>query len=416
MSSELSTTMNSPAVLQLPLGARWLLRPLRLLQCGRLTLEFDDGHRVQVAGKQPGEHAVWRLHRPMRLMWRILRGGLIGLAEGYHAGDWSSPDLSSLLLLGAHNADAFEAHMQSSPLGRLVHRLRHRARPNTRRGSRRNIAAHYDLGNDFYRLWLDAGMTYSSALGLQAGVSLQAAQEAKYARLFDQLEARAGQNILEIGCGWGGFAEYAARQGAAVTGLTLSQEQLAFAQARMAEQGLDARVDLHLRDYREHDGRFDHIVSIEMFEAVGEAYWADYFRVVHDRLKPGGRAAIQVIVIDEAHYEGYLREPDYIQLYIFPGGMLPTERVFIEHAARAGLKLRDRLLFGEDYAATLAHWRARFEAEKDAVLAQGFDERFCRMWSYYLAYCEAGFRSRRIDVMQIVLEREEGGSCASCSV
>ncbi|MEW6445707.1 MAG: class I SAM-dependent methyltransferase [Pseudomonadota bacterium] len=404
MSAENIQTLRLP-VEQLPLAARWLARFLEGLEAGQLTIGFDDGATVRVQGRHPGPHAHWRLHHPARLLQRVAVAGDVGFAEGYHEGDWSTPDLSALLHLGAINMQAMDEQLRPGWVRRLLHRLRHGRRANDRRGSRRNIAAHYDLGNDFYRLWLDPGMTYSSALFTGADVDLEAAQESKYARLLGLLDARPGQHILEIGCGWGGFAQHAARQGLEVTGITLSREQWLYAGQRLHEAGLDHRAQVSLTDYRDQVGQFDHIVSIEMFEAVGEKYWPDFFRTVYERLAPGGRAAIQVIVIDEPHYARYRREPDYIQLFIFPGGMLPTCSLFMQGAEAAGLRVLDLALFGAHYADTLAAWRERFESRAEAVGALGYDERFRRMWSYYLAYCEAGFRAGRIDLMQIALEK-----------
>jgi cyclopropane-fatty-acyl-phospholipid synthase len=279
-------------------------------------------------------------------------------------------------------------------------------RRNSLRGSRRNIAFHYDLGNDFYRLWLDPSMTYSAALFDRPDESLEAAQERKYERMLAQLDASPGQHILEIGCGWGGFACHAASRGYRVTGLTLSREQLEYARKRVAQQGLSDRVELRLQDYRKLNERFDHIVSIEMFEAVGEAYWDTYFDTLRRSLKPGGRASLQVITIDEGRFESYRRRADFIQKYIFPGGMLPSVEAFTRHACANGLKLERLDMFGLDYARTLRRWDARVAARSGEIMAQGFDQRFINMWRYYLAYCEAGFRSDRIDLMQVTLTGE----------
>ncbi|MEW5837287.1 MAG: cyclopropane-fatty-acyl-phospholipid synthase family protein [Pseudomonadota bacterium] len=401
---------------RLPLTAQWLAPLLQGVRYGRLILEFDDGNAFYVTGEHGGTEGIWRLHHPARLFRRVIRAGIVGIAEGYHEGDWSSPQLADLLCFATQNAQAFEAQMQPGWGRRLLHRITHWLRPNSMRGSRRNIAAHYDLGNDFYRLWLDEGMTYSSAIGLTNGVTLEQAQRAKYDRLLDSLDARPGEHVLEIGCGWGGLAEQAGRRGLQVSGITLSSEQLAYARQRIHALGLEDRVSLALTDYRDQQGQFDHIVSIEMFEAVGEKYWPEFFRVVYERLHPGGKAAIQVIIIDESCYDDYRRNPDYIQLYIFPGGMLPTRGLFIEGAERAGLTVADEAMFGRDYARTLHCWRESFESKAREVSAQGYDLRFQRMWSYYLAYCEAGFRSGRINLMQIVLQRPHEACAAHQSM
>jgi cyclopropane-fatty-acyl-phospholipid synthase len=276
-------------------------------------------------------------------------------------------------------------------------RLRHWLNRNSRQGSRRNIMAHYDLGNEFYAQWLDPTMTYSSALFAGGEASLAGAQVAKYSRILERLQAAPGQRILEIGCGWGGFAEAATGQGLALTGLTLSPAQLAWAQRRVPS------ADLRLQDYRDVNGRFDHIVSIEMFEAVGERYWPAYFRTLARCLKPQGRAVVQSIVIRDELFASYRRGTDFIQQYIFPGGMLPSPSVFAREAGRQGLCVRDAFAFGDDYARTLALWREQFEARWPQIAALGFDETFRRLWRFYLAYCEAGFRAGNIDVMQFEL-------------
>ena len=404
MQVESTKTLNfSPE--HLPLAAQGLKHFLRDLEYGYLSIHFDHAQSLHLRGRHDGPHAHWHLHQPAQLLQRVLRGGIIGFAEGFHEGDWSSPDVAKLLHLGALNMDAMEAQLRPNWFLRQLHRLQHLRRPNSKRGSRKNIAAHYDLGNDFYRLWLDETMSYSSALFTQPELSLARAQEEKYARLLGLLDAKPSQHILEIGCGWGGFAEHAAQRGLQTTGITLSSEQLKWSKQRLMDAGLADKAQFSLMDYRDQSGEFDHIVSIEMFEAVGEKYWPSYFQSVYQRLKPGGRAAIQVIVIAEKDYPRYRCEPDYIQLYIFPGGMLPTQNLFVQGAEAAGLRVREQALFGLDYAQTLAHWRATFEAKNAEISELGYDSRFCRMWSYYLAYCEAAFRAKRCDLLQIVLEK-----------
>jgi cyclopropane-fatty-acyl-phospholipid synthase len=309
-----------------------------------------------------------------------------------------------LLLLGALNEQAIEQAIHGRWWATLAYRLRHWLRPNTRAGSRRNVHAHYDLGNDFYRLWLDGTMTYSSALfGGDLSLGLEQAQSAKYARILHELGAQPGEHILEVGCGWGGFAEHAARAGCRVTGITVSQAQLGYAQARIAAAGLADRVELKLLDYRDLEGRFDHVASIEMFEAVGERYWPVYFGTLRERLKPGGRAVVQTITIAESKFERYRTGTDFIQQYIFPGGMLPSPQRFRAEAAAQGLAVAGMHAFGADYAETLRRWHRHFDEVAARVEAQGFDERFMRTWRFYLAYCEAGFRARATDVVQAVL-------------
>lgn len=390
----------------LPLSARWVSHLLDDLRIGQIRVTTDNGGHAAFTGQQmPELGAHVHLHHPARLSSRIARLGDIGVAEGFIAGDFSTDDLSSLLEIGARNHEAIAADLRRGFWARLGHRLQHALRANHRRGSRRNIAAHYDLGNDFYRLWLDESMTYSAALFDQPDEPLAQAQQRKYDRLLDRLDTRPGERLLEIGCGWGGLAERAAQRGLAVDGLTLSTEQLAYGRDRLAHAGLDDRARLHLTDYRDQQGTYDHIVSIEMFEAVGERYWPTYFRKIHDRLGSGGRAAIQVITIHASAFETYRREPDFIQLYIFPGGMLPTIGRFHAEAQAAGLTVRETHLFGRDYAHTLARWHERFDAAEEQLEAMGFDHAFRQTWRYYLAYCQAGFLAGRINVAQVILEK-----------
>lgn len=396
-------TRNRSAQPRLPLAAAALVRQLRRIRHGSLDIEHD-GRVIGLAGSRSGPVGHLQLHRPGRLLSRLATRGDIGFAESYMDGDWDSEDLAALLWnLGANEAQLRDA-VSGGFLARLFDRLRHARNANTRTGSRRNIAHHYDLGNGFYRLWLDPGMTYSAASFDRPGLDLAAAQDRKYQALLDMTGAACGDHVLEIGCGWGGFAKVAARAGIEVTGLTLSREQLAWARERLARVGLDDRVDLRLQDYRDVTGRFDHIVSIEMFEAVGEAYWPVYMRRLRELLAPGGTAALQVIVIEPNAFARYRRRPDFIQRYIFPGGMLPSVPAFDRAAREAGLQVVQRDYGGLDYARTLALWRERFLAQQTDVGAQGYDERFCRMWDYYLAYCEAGFRTGRVDLMRVALK------------
>lgn len=368
------------------------------LRCGSLHVVLPHGEVLHGHGAQPGPEATLRLHR-WRPLWRLLAQGDLGLAIAYRDGDWSSPDLTALLLLGALNDDGWQATLRGAAPWRAAARLLHRARANTRRGSRHNIAFHYDLGNAFYAQWLDEGMQYSSAIYEDAEASLEQAQDAKLRAIADLVDARPGDRVLEIGCGWGGLATRLARErGAHVTGLTLSTEQLAHARQRAAEAGVADRVDLRLQDYRDVQGRFERIVSIEMLEAVGEAYWPTYFRTLRDRLAPGGHAVLQVITIGEPWFEDYRAGADFIQRFIFPGGMLPTRTILRAQAEAAGLVLQECRHFGAGYAATLAEWRRRFLACWEHIAPLGFDERFRRLWEYYLCYCEAGFRGGRIDV------------------
>jgi len=382
-----------------------VLRMLERIELGSLILMQGDCEWL-LKGSKAGPEAALRVRNPMRLLRRVLLSGDIGFAESYMRGDWESPNLAELLLLLVKNEQALSAQSQSSALAAWLNRLRHRMNRNSIRGSRRNISAHYDLGNDFYRLWLDPSMTYSSALFEKGETNLEQAQRRKYNRLLDLLEAKPGQRVLEIGCGWGGFALEAAKRGLRATGITLSREQLAFARRRVSEAGMDGSVELRLQDYRQLSETYDHIVSIEMLEAVGEENWDTYTGTLRRCLKPGGRAALQFITIEESAFEGYRRKPEFIQRYIFPGGMLPTPTRFRAAVEGAALRTVRADLFGGDYARTLAEWHRRFLQSEREIERMGFDERFRRMWKYYLAYCEAGFRSGRIDLAQVLLANE----------
>ena len=382
-----------------------VLRMLERIELGSLLLMHGDCEWL-LKGSKPGPEAVLQVRNPMHLLRRVLSSGDIGFAESYMRGDWESPNLAELLILLVKNEQALSAQSRSSALAAWLNRLRHRMNRNSIRGSRRNIAAHYDLGNDFYRLWLDPSMTYSSALFENGETDLERAQQRKYNRLLDLLEAKPGQRVLEIGCGWGGLALEAAKRGLRVTGITLSREQLAFARRRVIEAGMEGSVELRLQDYRQLSETYDHIVSIEMLEAVGEENWDTYTSTLRRCLKPGGRAALQFITIEESAFEGYRRNPEFIQRYIFPGGMLPTLTRFRAAVEDSGLRTVRADLFGEDYARTLAEWHRRFLKSDHEVERMGFDEKFRRMWKYYLSYCEAGFRSGRIDLAQVLIANE----------
>jgi cyclopropane-fatty-acyl-phospholipid synthase len=384
--------------------AGYMLRRLvgTKLRCGSLVITTPAGVRVANSGTARGPEAEIVLHR-WRAMRRLLFGGDLGFSEAYLDGDWDSPDISAFIELAALNYEAAEAQSDGTALLRMLGRWRHRARRNTRRGSRRNIEAHYDLGNDFYAAWLDAGMSYSSALYTDSEMTLEAAQAQKQARVLALLKARAGQHVLEIGCGWGGLAALlAAEAGVTVTGVTLSPAQLEAARTRVA--GLPA--EMRLQDYRDVTGTFDHVVCIEMLEAVGAAHWQDYFAKLQACLAPGGRAVLQVITIAEDRFSTYLRRPDFIQRHIFPGGMLPTVEIIRREIDAAGLSLEGLERFGESYARTLSEWHRRFDAAWDTVRAQGFDERFRRKWRFYLKYCEGGFRAGAIDVGLYTIVKE----------
>ncbi|MDE2252752.1 MAG: class I SAM-dependent methyltransferase [Betaproteobacteria bacterium] len=392
----------------MPLAARTVLALLKRLDRGRLEVRLPDARVLRFGGHDTGAPPACMHVHDWSVFANVLRRGDIGFAEGFFRGQWSTSDLPGLLKLLLANRLAVERALHGSAWGTLFSRIRHLFNRNSRSGSRHNIHKHYDIGNAFYELWLDPGMTYSSALFSAPGQSLHAAQDAKLERVLRQLDLPAGSRVLEIGCGWGSFAEAAARSGLRVDGLTLSTEQLGYAQHRLQTAGLAEQVRLELRDYRDvgaiaPTGGYDGIASIEMFEAVGETYWPIFFKTVASQLKPGGRACIQTITISEAIFPQYRRGTDFIQQYIFPGGMLPSKTAFAEQARRVGLEVVDTRAFGQDYATTLALWRERYLAQLDAVHGQGFDKRFTLLWEFYLAYCEAGFAQQTIDVVQFTL-------------
>ncbi|RAU17638.1 SAM-dependent methyltransferase [Nitrincola tibetensis] len=382
-----------------------VMKHLPHLDFGTLLLTLPSGQTLTFGHQHEGEpRAEIRLHslKPLR---RFLQGGQLGVAESYMAGEWDCPDLVALVQWALGNEAKMPELNNGKAWIRVLNRLIHLKRSNTKKGSRKNIAYHYDLGNDFYQLWLDESMTYSAALFAHENQSLHEAQLNKYRRIAEMLDLKPGQQLLEVGCGWGGFAVFAAHEfGVKVHGITLSQEQLAFARARIETAKLDHLCSFSLTDYRDVDAQYDHIVSIEMFEAVGEEHWDTYFTQLKNCLRPGGKAILQIISIDEARFEEYRRNPDFIQRYIFPGGMLPSPERLTLAAAQQGFDITDEVLFGLDYATTLARWRHRFIEQWPRIQAQGFDDRFRRMWLYYLAYCEGGFRYKTIDVGLYQLE------------
>ncbi len=388
----------------LPHAARTAFRLAEQIRCGALEVSLPDGRRIAFRGQEAGPTARLAI-KDYRFAWRLLRGGDIGIAESYLRGEWDTPDLTQFLYLFCVNQDMMQAVM-AHPVVRWLQSLRHWLNRNTKRQARKNIHAHYDLGNDFYAAWLDPTMTYSSALFDQGSNDLSAAQLRKYQSLAQQIELRPDHTLLEIGCGWGGFAEYAAKTvGARVVGLTISREQFDYAQRRMFEAGLAEKVDIRMQDYRDERGHYDRIASIEMLEAVGEQFWPDYFQQLRDRLVPGGYAGIQTITIQDQLFANYRREIDFIRRYVFPGGMLPTPSKLRILGQNVGLPLAGEKVFGADYARTLATWRERFRAAWPTLAPSGFDERFRRLWEYYLSYCEAGFLSGNIDVRQMVFTK-----------
>ena len=388
--------------------ATWLLQKLLPTpRAGSLVIETPSGDRIKLRGADDGPEAAVSLLR-WRAIWRLVTGGDVGFADAYIDGDWATLDLPRLIDWAVCNEENFARTMRGTVLSRLALRLLHSRRANSKRGSRRNIAAHYDLGNAFYEAWLDRGMSYSSAVFTAPKQSLEEAQETKLDRVEALLDIKGGESVLEIGFGWGGVLErLIGRHACSMTGLTLSTEQLAYAQNRLRDRGLAARADLRLQDYRDVQGQFDHIVSIEMFEAVGERYWPVYFKALRDRLKAGGTCVLQVITIAEQRFAAYRDHPDFIQRHIFPGGMLPTRTIMREQAARAGLAVTAEEAFGQSYAVTLEEWRRRFLAAWPRIEPLGFDARFRRMWEYYLAYCESGFRCGTVDVSLFQLRRAD---------
>ena len=390
-----------------PKEAQRVARLLSKLRHGSLTVQWPDG-QVQAFGDPQGN-----IHASLHLLnWQpltqALQSGDIGFAEGYMAGDWRSADVLALLRLLIRNRRELEDVVYGHWIGRLFYRVRHWLNRNTRQNSAKNIHAHYDLGNAFYALWLDPTMNYSSAwFDGDHSRSLSDAQHAKVRRALQMAQVKAGDRVLEIGCGWGALAEMGGREmGAHITGVTLSHEQLRFAQQRMQRYGLQHNSDLRLQDYRDiTDGPFDAICSIEMVEAVGREYWPTYFETIARQLKPGGRACIQSITIDDALFDRYIHSTDFIQQYIFPGGCLPSPSEFERQAHLVGLTVVDRFAFGPDYAETLRRWRHDFHAQREAVMQLGFDDRFMRLWEFYLCYCEAAFDEGNIDVMQFTLQK-----------
>ncbi len=404
-----TTTTSAPVISStqaMPAAARRVVGLLQRLQHGTLHVQWPDG-RVEQFGSANGAglNATLHLHSYAPLT-QALKSGDIGFAESYIAGEWTTNNLAELLQLLVANRRDMEELIYGNWLGRLFYRVRHLLHRNTRSNSKKNIHAHYDLGNAFYELWLDPTMNYSSAwFDNDRTKPMAEAQTAKVRRALRMVDAKAGDRILEIGCGWGALAELGGLEfGARMSGVTLSHEQLAFANARMQRLGLANTSDLRLQDYRDiNDGPYDAICSIEMLEAVGQEYWDTYFQSVARLLKPGGKACVQTITIDDSLFDRYVKSTDFIQQYIFPGGCLPCPREFRAHAERAGLKVIDELAFGLDYAETLRRWRHQFMAEKAQVLQLGFDERFIRIWEFYLAYCEAAFEQHNTDVMQFTL-------------
>lgn len=393
------TLRDVPRLVRLALGLATKLRR------GTLDVTLPDGRTLRCGGAEPGPAAMMTIHN-YGFAWRFLNGGDIGIAEGYLRREWDTPDLTKFLYLFCVNHDLIQALLGDKPVVRVVQKIRHWFNRNTKRQARKNIYAHYDIGNEFYSAWLDPSMTYSSALFEDGTPDLTSAQANKYRRLAEAINLQPGQKVLEIGCGWGGFAEFAAKNyDAKVVGLTISTEQRDFALKRIQAAGLSDKVEIRFQDYRDERDQYDRIASIEMIEAVGEQFWPQYFTQLRDRLKPGGFAGIQAITIQDKFFQTYRREVDFIQRYVFPGGMLPSPDVLKSLGEKFGVPVIRERIFGQDYAKTLATWRDNFRTAWPNLTPLGFDERFRRLWEYYLAYCEAGFLSGNIDVRQVVFAK-----------
>jgi len=378
---------------------------LQSLPRGRVDIILPDGRHFRAEGTEPGYIAELHVHNP-DIFARLIREGDLGFCEAYMDGWWSTPDLMAFMDLVHDEAEEVYDGFPGQTLVRAYERLRFWLQSNSKKQARKNISYHYDLGNDFYELWLDDTMTYSSAKFETGQESTEAAQTLKYASMVDQMGAVAGDHVLEIGCGWGGFAEYAARErGLRVTCLTISEEQYKYAVDRIEKAGLSDLVTFKLQDYRDETGTYDGIASIEMFEAVGEKYWPVYFDNVKDRLKPGKNATLQIITVHDRRWDVYKRGPDFIQKYIFPGGMLPSPKALRAEVERAGLAVARSIEFGESYSVTLRRWHETFNEKWAQVAAMGFDDRFKRMWNFYLTSCAATFHSGNCDVTQITVTR-----------
>ena len=384
---------------------RFLLSLAAHWQYGTANVVLPNGERLVFRGKDDGPEATLIVHRD-RFARRCITGGQLGFCESYLDGDWSSPDPARWMEVFLRNEHQMQEVLIGQPWVRFLMKIPHAFKSNSRKGSRKNISRHYDIGNGFYKLWLDPGMAYSSALFSDTIRDLEAAQLNKYRVLSQRLGIQPGHHVLEVGCGWGGFAEFAAKEmGARVTAITISEAQLQYAQKRIQQAGLADRVNVIMKDYRDVEGQFDRIVSIEMIEAVGERYWPEYFKMLHDRLKPGGKAGIQAITIDEDWFDDYRNTADFIQKYVFPGGMLLTKTIMAKQTEMAGMHLESINGFGLDYARTLRLWQDRFQAAWPEIKKLNFDERFKKVWELYLFYCEAGFTARTIDVVHAVMTR-----------
>lgn len=382
-----------------------VFRSLQALQRGVLELQISDGRIFKIDGPDAGNYARIMSHDD-KVWARLIREGDMGFSDAYLEGQWSSPDIQAFFDVVFDNFLEISKSYPGAGLLRMYERLRHWMHRNTKEQAKKNISQHYDLGNDFYARWLDDTMTYSSALFLTGQESLELAQTQKYASICDQMGMRRGDHILEIGCGWGGFAEFAASQrGVTLKCITISKEQYDYAKERIFKAGLAENVEIALQDYREEKGQFDGIASIEMFEAVGEEYWQPYFNTVHNCLIPGRQATLQVITMADHLFENYRKTVDFIQKHIFPGGMLPSPTILRQEIKRSGLDISGSIEFGKSYSLTLRRWYDTFNADWDDIADANFDDRFRNMWNYYLTSCASGFEYGTTDVTQITMRR-----------
>jgi len=375
------------------------------LETGRLDIKLNDGRIFRTTGKQAGPEALIEIH-DNDCFARLIREGDLGFSDAYLEGWWSTPDLQVFMDLILDRNDGIFDGFPGAGLVRAFEKIRHWLNGNSKRQARKNISYHYDLGNEFYKKWLDQTMSYSSALFEDAQEPTEKAQIRKYESMVNMIDVKPGDHVLEIGCGWGGFAEYAAKErGLKVTGLTISQEQHDYAVDRMKRLGLSDQVDIVMRDYRDETGVYDGIASIEMFEAVGEQYWPTYFETIRDRLKPGAKAALQIILISENRFEAYRKGVDFIQKYIFPGGMLPSPNALNQQIEKAGLIRENSLEFAKSYSQTLRRWHSSFNNKWDDIHQLGFDDRFRNMWNFYLTSCASAFEYGNCDVTQVAISK-----------
>ncbi|MEP0520753.1 MAG: cyclopropane-fatty-acyl-phospholipid synthase family protein [Hyphomicrobiales bacterium] len=412
-----TTTVDQPAISvtldnvrevtqKLPRIIRAAMRFGARLEVGSLVVTLPDQQVFKIEGSQPGPNADISIH-DINFATRLFKRGDLGVAEGFMAEEWTSSDVTTFLELFCLNQGLIKEAIENRTGLKMLTKMRNWFTRNTRRGSKKNISAHYDLGNAFYTQWLDRTMTYSSALFENGNEDLSDAQTQKYRHLAEKTGFQSSDNVLEIGCGWGGFAEFAAKEiGCHVTALTISQEQFDFAKERVFKAGLSEKVDIKFQDYRDERGQYDRIASIEMFEAVGEEYWPVFFDRMKNCLKPNGTAGLQIITIQDRFFHSYRSDIDFIRRYIFPGGMLPSPEALRKLGNQVDLQLVSERIFGQDYAKTLKLWRERFDEAWPTIKPLGFDQRFMHLWRYYLHYCEAGFRSENIDVRQLVFARK----------